>query len=100
MAFMAPPLPHARESKGCPAQRRIAQAADFAGLLAWRGFAADERIVDSGHAAFPRQALPQWQASEKSALQSRGGAGFTPSSRARGLRWGWRGGARFGLLGS
>src|SRR6267378_7892908 len=34
--FMVPPLPHARELEGWPVQKRLARAADFAGLLAWR----------------------------------------------------------------
>jgi hypothetical protein len=35
--LMVPPLPLAREFEGCPVRRmKIAKAADFAGLLAWR----------------------------------------------------------------
>jgi hypothetical protein len=39
----------------------------------------------------------QWLASGTSALQSRGGDGVAPSSRARSLRLRWRGKARYGL---
>jgi len=97
-----PPLPHAREFEGCPALRKNAQAADFAGLLAWRccGFAAfpqreqwlanflkcNHCRVDFKRArhlqvrpyrvAFTRNPYPVARTRAASALQSRGGDGF------------------------
>ena len=58
-----------------------------------------ERIgfVGSGLVVFPQQKALQWHTSEKSALQSRGGDGFAPSSRARSPRLVQRGEARCGL---
>src|SRR5580692_12062883 len=51
--FMVPPLPHARESKGWPAQRQnVTRAADFAGILAWRQIGAPE-FSGNAPATFP-----------------------------------------------
>jgi len=50
---MVPPLPHARESKGWPAQRQnVTRAADFAGILAWRQIGAPE-FSGNAPATFP-----------------------------------------------
>jgi len=49
------------------------------------------------HRDAPKSETRQWMRASESALQSRGGDGFAPSSRARGLRWLWRGGAHCGL---
>jgi len=73
---------------------KLAQAADFAGLLAWRRFASRERNSQPAGLQPSRSQKLQWRASKKFALQSRGGDGFAPSSRARSPRLMWRGWAR------
>jgi hypothetical protein len=95
--------------------KRLARAADFAGLLAWRrgtrnglaGGSLPLPLADLkfGHYNARRvRLLPsrseerlQWHASTTFALQSRGGDGVAPSSRARSPRLMGRGKARCGL---
>ena len=94
--------------------KRLARAADFAGLLAWRK-GTQRRAGRLKPAATSGQSKvwplhfrvhslpsrggkwPQWLASTTFALQSRGGDGVAPSSRARSPRLMWRGKARCGL---
>jgi hypothetical protein len=100
--FMVPPLPHARELEGWPVQRCLH------GLLtspvSWLG---EKELWWTGQAEACRYRVhslpsrgenwPQWLASTTFALQSRGGDGVAPSSRARSPRLKWRGRARYGL---
>lgn len=72
----------------------LAPVADFAGLLAWRERALDgvslnqetSELAWSALAAFPQRDGLQWPTNEIPALQSRGGDGVAPSSRARSPR--------------
>jgi hypothetical protein len=73
----------------------IARAADFAGLLAWRQSLTMNFAQQAG--GLPAVPSLQWLTRKMSALQSRGGDGVAPSSRARSPRLVWRGKARCGL---